>query len=91
VHTISDLISTYDELMTKIGLAIQSDETENLTELDSMIVANWNMIITLSPSSESERIIMLEFLLDLLVDIQEPCDTSESIKKKVLGLITTAI
>ncbi len=64
---INSLIRGHSKLLVLLHSAITSDDTTEVARLDGKINAAFNAILNYQPSSKTECLVQVKFLLDILI------------------------
>ena len=86
-YMISQLISKHRQLSSEIDKAIQNDEEDRVKSLDDELMSIWERILNLDPNNDEEKHLLADFLLTNLIEIAEPGEFAETIRKRILSLL----
>ena len=80
------LISQYRAKIDGLRLAIENDDVERITELDREVSSKFVTIINTTPHSEKDKLELLEFLLEHLIQSGSESGIAGQIKSRILEL-----
>ena len=81
-----DLISRYREISNGLVLAIERDEPERVSELDRGLTSTFDAIISSVPMAEEDRLLLMEFLIDHLIQSDPYSNSIGVVKDRLLEL-----
>ncbi|MCP4008823.1 MAG: hypothetical protein GY726_04825 [Proteobacteria bacterium] len=83
---ITQLTKRFQQISSKIELAINADDLKLVEELDKDLVQIWQNLLHHAVADASETLILAEFLIDRLIGVGSISGTDQQIKRKLLAL-----
>ncbi len=83
---ITQLTKRFQQISSKIELAINADDLKLVEELDKDLVQIWQNLLHHAVADASETLILAEFLIDRLISVGPISGTDQQIKRKLLAL-----
>ncbi len=83
---ITQLTKRFQQISSKIELAINADDLKLVEELDKDLVQIWQNLLHHAVADASETLILAEFLIDRLIGVGSISGTDRQIKRKLLAL-----
>ena len=81
-----NLIAQYQEKIDGLRLAIEHDDADKIAEIDREVSDLFHSILSTKPESLEDRLALVEFLLDHLIQSGAETSYTSQIKEKVMEL-----
>ncbi len=88
---ISELITNYQVLSTKLCHAVEAEDFDGISELDKQIVVLWEQILEYQPTQSDDLEILIRFLIDQFLLKLPKSEINKRASDKLLKLVLSLL